>query len=136
VERELAMTRAILHLAAASLSLLALPLLAGEAARAQQSTAAIGFRNETNSAVLVQGASLVNGMLRRGQPLLISSGKMAWDTQVSKGPRQITIYDANQTSRILYQGPPFQFQGYDVIFCVRPHPSQRDRVVLIVQPSP
>src|SRR5947209_6657733 len=80
-------------------------------AQSKNQPGGIGFRNETKSPVLVEGASMVNGMLRRGQPIRIPPGQMAWDSNLSPGPRYVTIYDANQPTRILYRDPPIPFQG-------------------------
>lgn len=96
----------------------------------------IGFRNELKVPVLVEGASVVNGMLRRGQPIRIAPGQMAWDCNLSPGLRYLTIYDANQPTRILYRDPPIPFQGKDLFYGVRPLQTQRDRVQLINLPLP
>jgi hypothetical protein len=94
-------------------ALLALP----EASRA----AGIGLRNETNVPILVQGASIVNGMIRRSQPFGVGSGQIGWDLNLDPGPRQITVYDATRPNRILFQGV-VRFQGKDMFFLIRPSP--------------
>ena len=113
------------NLATACLALTAWPIL--PAAAAQGQPAGIGFRNATNAPVIVQGASVVNGTLRRGQPILIPPGKVGWDNNLPAGKRFITIYDANQPTRVLYRDPPHggqPFQGRDLFFGIRPVPRE------------
>jgi hypothetical protein len=78
-----------------------LALIALAAAPVAAEAAGICFQNDTNIAIVVQGETVVNGMLRRGQPLLIQPRKMAWDANVPNGTRRVTIYDANQPTRVL-----------------------------------
>ena len=82
------------------------------------SAAGIGFRNDLNSPIIVQGETLVNNVLRRGQPLLIYPLKSAWDTNLTAGVRNITIYDARQPNRILLRSYPVPFAGTDQAFRV------------------
>ena len=103
---------------------------------AQQHGGGIGFRNDLNTPVLVEGASVVNGMLRRGQPIRIAPGQMCWDCNVNPGLRYVTIYDANQPTRILYRDPPIPFQGRDLLYGVKPMPNRHDRVLLVGMPLP
>jgi hypothetical protein len=63
----------------------------------------IAFRNDTKTAVIVQGATEVKGMQRRGQPLLVQPGKTVYDTNLPAGDRFVTIYDANQTNKVLHR---------------------------------
>lgn len=105
-------------------------------AQNKSSPGGIGFRNELNMPVLVEGASLVNGTLRRGQPIRIAPGQMAWDCNLSPGLRYVTIYDANQPTRILYRDPPIPFQGRDILYGVKPMPNRQDRVLLVGMPLP
>jgi hypothetical protein len=94
----------------AALVALTVLTLASGAVQAQ-----ISFRNDLKTPVIVQGASVVRGMLRRGPPLLILPGKTASDRLLPLGPRVYTIYDANQPNSILfrdqirYGGVPLQF---------------------------
>ncbi|MCI0455611.1 MAG: hypothetical protein L0Z62_01360 [Gemmataceae bacterium] len=85
----------------ACLALLALAVLGAlpEAARAS----GIGFRNELKIPILVQGESMVDGVLRRGPPLVIHPGKIVWDTNVPAGERRVTIYEAAQPNRPLWR---------------------------------
>jgi hypothetical protein len=81
--------------------------------------AGICFKNDLPQAVIVQGASPGIDMVRRGQPLLIFPSRIAWDNRLDPGVRVITIYDANQPTRILLRRP-VEFIGQDMLFSVRP----------------
>lgn len=95
--------------------------------------AGLGFRNDCQVPIIVQGATMVNNMLRRGQPILILPGKTAWDNNVPPGFRILTIYDANQPSRVLCRDR-INFSGQDLRFVIRPVPNSKDKVV--IQPLP
>ena len=98
-------------------------------------TVSIRFRNETKTTVIVQGASIVKGMQRRGQPIVVPAGKSSFDNNVPAGIRLITIGDHNQASRILLRDFPLQVQaGRDLSVVIRPAPNNPDRVIL--QPDP
>lgn len=84
-----------------------------------QPGAAIGFRNETKMSIVVQGHSVVNNQHRRGQPILLSPGKIAFDANLPAGTRFFTIYDSNQTSRIMMLNQPVTPQGKDLFFTIR-----------------
>lgn len=121
------MKRLARFLKKAALALVVLPLLAGSAR-----AAGIGFKNDLKIPIIVQGASLENNVIRRGQPLLIYPGKTVWDLNLKPGNRFITIYDGRQPSRILYQSQPtmpIPFQDQDMLFSIRPHPTIPYRVV-------
>jgi len=98
------------------LGLLALGLLGGLPTTVL--AAGIGFRNDLNVRVVVQGASSVNNVVRRGQPLVINPGKTLWDTNLPTGDREIIIYGA-QPNRILYR-TIVPFQGRDLMLYVVP----------------
>lgn len=61
----------------------------------------LGFQNKTTSRILVQGTTVVNGMVRKGPLLVIEPGKTVWDVNVPAGNRSITVCDGFQPSRIL-----------------------------------
>lgn len=115
-----------------------LALIALVAVPVAADAAGICFQNDTNAAILVQGETVVNGMLRRGQPLLIQPRKMAWDANVPNGRRWVTIYDANQPTRVLGR---FQIacEGNDKafsIFAVPVPPSAPPKVDIKAIPVP
>jgi hypothetical protein len=87
----------------------------------QAPAAGIGFRNETNSPIVVQGATFVGGMLRRGQALVIYPNRSALDQRLPLGTRLITIYDGNQPNRLLLR-ERVEFRGQDLLFRVRQVP--------------
>jgi hypothetical protein len=117
-----------------ALALVVLPLQAGSA-----QAAGIGFKNDLKIPIIVQGASLENNVIRRGQPLLIYPGKTVWDLNLKPGKRFITIYDGRQPTRIIYQSPPtgpIPFQDEDLLFSIRPLPTNPFRVVPVQIPVP
>lgn len=80
----------------------------------------IGFKNDTNQPLYIQGATTSNGQTKRGLLLVIPPGATKWDVNLSaKTLRVITITDAS--GRILYQDVKY-FQGMDMLFSVAPLP--------------
>lgn len=78
------------------------------------------FRNDLPVPVLVQGASNVNGMVRRGPPILIPAKQAAGDFNVPGGARFYSVYDANQPARALLRDQPVQIPpGIDVSIILR-----------------
>jgi hypothetical protein len=108
-------------------SLLALALLLAAAPVA--TAAGIGFRNDLKTPIFVQGESLVDGMIRKSQPVLIYPGRVGWDLRLPPGNRWITIADANVPGRILLRRQIIPFQGQDLRFLVRPFPGGLIRLV-------
>lgn len=98
-----------------------------------QAGSAIGFRNDTKMTVVVQGHSVVNNQHRRGQPMLLSPGKIAFDSKIPPGVRFFTIYDSNQTSRIFLLNQPVAPQGKDLFFAIRMSPSNPSKCVLSLE---
>src|SRR5262245_28295112 len=84
----------------ACVTLFALAVLGGlpEAALA----AGMGFRNDLNIPIVIQGETVVNNTSRRGQLLVVQPRKAAWDTNLMAGKRKVTIYEANQPYRVLW----------------------------------
>jgi hypothetical protein len=83
--------------------------------------AGIGFRNELDMPILIQGASNINGMIRRGQPIILLPGRTGLDPNIPPGQRQISIYDANQPNRVLLRTTiPVPLTGQNLYFSVRP----------------
>ncbi len=65
--------------------------------------------NQSNVPVLIQGASNIGGMVRRGPALVIPVGKVASDFNVpAGGVRFFSAFDANQSSRNLMRDLPIQ----------------------------
>jgi hypothetical protein len=118
-------------LGTALLGLCALGVLGGLPAAAN--AAGIGFRNDLNVRVIVQGASYLNNVVRRGQPLVIDPGKTLWDTNLPVGDRVIIIYSAQLPNRILHR-EVVPFQGQDLMLYVQP--AMGGRVRISEHPSP
>ncbi|MBX9680197.1 MAG: hypothetical protein K2X38_15660 [Gemmataceae bacterium] len=94
--------------------------------------ATIQFRNETKMAVIVQGTSTMNGMLRRGQPMLLTPGKSASDFNVPAGYRVYSVYDANQPTHVLVRDKAVMVQpGRDASFIVTPVPGSSQQVAIV-----
>jgi hypothetical protein len=91
--------------------LLAVPVLA--------QAAGISFQNDLKTPIIVQGESIVGGMIRKGQPVLILPRGTGLDLRPPLGNRRITIFDANLPGRILHR-QTVPFLGQDLRFMVRP----------------
>ncbi len=89
------------------------------AAHAQGGGAAVGFRNELKSPIIVQGFTVVNGMQKRGQAIVILPGKAGFDYNVPMGPRFYVICDANQPNLVWLRNVPIAVMGPDINFAVR-----------------
>lgn len=105
-------------------------------AQGPQRPLAIGFRNDVKITVIVQGATVVNGMQRRGQPLRIEPTKAGYDINLPPGIRFITIYDANQPSRVLLRDLPVPVGQGDLFFAIRSAPGGQARVILVPDKNP
>jgi hypothetical protein len=86
------------------------------------SAAGIGFRNDSPESVIVQGKMITKKMVKIGKPVLIRPKALIWDKTVPAGQILFTIYDANQPSRVLFQGP-VQFAGNDLLLSIVPVPA-------------
>ena len=98
--------------------LLAVAVLAVAPALAE--AAWLGFRNDTKSPVIVQGASAGAGGVRRGKPHLLYPGDVSWDRLIQPGNKLITIYEYenNKPNRILFQGTVPALGG-DLFFSIQ-----------------
>ncbi|MCI0376555.1 MAG: hypothetical protein L0215_03000 [Gemmataceae bacterium] len=97
----------------------------------------IGFKNDFKVAIIVQGWSIVDGQQRRGQPLLINPGKVAWDNNIpSPGKRFYSIYDANQPSKVYLRDFAVPVALVDQFFAVQPVAGNAARAGLQKQPVP
>jgi hypothetical protein len=118
------MNRLVRNLSTACLGLCAFGLLGGLPTPAR--AAGIGLQNNLNIRVVVQGESLVNSVVRRGQPLVIDPGKVLWDTNLPAGPRVIMIY-GGQPARILHR-EVVPFQNQDMMLYIVPAGPGRVRI--------
>jgi len=80
--------------------------------------ATLGFRNDTESAVIVQGISIVNQVIRRGPPHVLQPGQVAGDVIVAPGNKLIIIADAKQPTRILFRDT-VQCGATDLFFSIQ-----------------
>jgi hypothetical protein len=103
------------------LAAVALAALCPAPALAQIDVSGIGLRNDLGIPIQVQGASNINGTLRRGPLIVVLPNRTGFDANLLPGLRQITIYDANVPNRILFQGT-VNYQGADLLYSVRPAP--------------
>jgi hypothetical protein len=76
----------------------------------------LGFKNQLSGPVIIQNAVIVNNVVRRGKPALLQPGASGWDAIPQPGSVMVTIYDANQPSRILFQGTVMSVK--DLFFAV------------------
>jgi hypothetical protein len=63
----------------------------------------LGYRNDTNAPVILQGSSIVNKVPRLGRIHVLYPGEVAWDAVLQAGDKTITIIDG-KTRRPLYKG--------------------------------
>ena len=89
------------------------------------------FRNDTKLTIVLQGASEVNGRVRRGPPILIREGRSGFEANVPPGIRLITIVDYNQPSRPLLQNFPLPVApGRDLQVLIRTDPKNPQRIIV------
>lgn len=96
-------------------SLLALGSLAASPAEAQLGW--IGFKNETQSPVVVQISHLAKGRIQHGKAHLLVQGNVAWERMLQQGDKLITVYDAAQPRRVLFQ-QKFPFVGQELFYAI------------------
>ena len=97
---------------------------------AQVPTVSLGFHNETKAGILVQGATMVNGMWYFGAPFLVPPGKTGFDMNIPAGSaRYISIYDSTNPSVVLLLNVPVQVLNFDQLFSVRYGPN--GQIVLV-----
>jgi hypothetical protein len=113
-------------------------LAVAEFSAAQQpNTVAVGFRNQTNSNILVQGYTIINKTQRPGQILqLKKSGGMAFDNNVPLGIRYVNIYDANNPTVILLRDFPVAIQKRDAFFDIVPMSPTNPKLMLVPATMP
>ena len=99
--------------------------------------AGIGFRNDTNHVICVQGSWVTKAGVKRGKLLVIKPGDTLWDNNLANGNRTITICDGNNRVLLL---DAVNFDGInDQFFSVGPlaMPAKNvPRVKLNPQPVP
>jgi hypothetical protein len=81
----------------------------------------VGFRNETNSALVVQISNVTQGRVQHGKPHLLSPGNVSWERILQPGSKLVTIYDPAQPRRILFQ-TTLVYAGNDLFFAIQMEP--------------
>jgi hypothetical protein len=61
----------------------------------------VGFRNDTTAILHIQPAIIVNNAILKGRQIVLLPGQMSWEL-LPAGPGRLTILDARQPVRILY----------------------------------
>ena len=108
-----------------------LTLCVAGSAQAQTPGVTVGFRNNTNVNVIVQGYTVVNNVQRRGQTLKVErQGGMAFESTVPSGYRYYTIYDAKQPQRIFLLNYPVPVKSADLFFTIEVSPVNPGLLVL------
>jgi hypothetical protein len=103
----------------------------------QPNPVSVGFRNQTNSNILVQGYTIINKTRSPGQILqLKKSGGMAFDSTVPIGVRYVNIYDANNPTVILLRDFPVAIQKRDAFFDIVPTPTNPKIFMLVPATMP
>jgi hypothetical protein len=112
-----------------------LPSLAAPA-RAQGG-ASVGFKNETPLPLIIQGHTLINGVQRRGAPLLLGVGRAAFDLNVPpEAIRFYTVFNGNQPAQILLRDFPIPIRSVETLIIVRPSPRNPNQVEFVPANSP
>src|SRR4051812_12032739 len=83
------------------LALTLLALLAGTVSA--DAAGLVGYRNDTNQAVVVQSTVTSNGRSSVSKPQTLYPGEVALDNLAFTGTRKITVYDAKNTKAVLFQ---------------------------------
>src|SRR5262249_13992936 len=89
------------------------------------------FRTDAKAAVIVKRWTLINNMPRRGQAIVVNPGKTLADKSLPAGTRYISVYDANQPTRIYVRDQRIDVpRSADLTFSIRAHPSNPQRMIL------
>lgn len=91
----------------------------------------VGFSNNSQTAVIVKGYTIVNGAQRPGLLLPMKKGGKAYDTNVPAGLRYYTVYDANNPTRVLLRDHQVPIQNRDTFLNIIMSPLDSTRVVIV-----
>jgi hypothetical protein len=78
----------------------------------------LGFRNDTNAPVIVQGVSIINRVARQGPRHVLQPGQESWDVMIAPGNKLILIADAKQPTRMLLQ-ETVNYAGASLFFSIQ-----------------
>jgi hypothetical protein len=106
--------------------------------------ATLGYRNDTQSVVVIQSAIVVNNQVRWGKPHTLFPGEAAQDAVPAPGMRVIAVFDPKQNNRLIYQ-ETVTIGTADVLLSLRmipppaprgqPQPPPQPRFIAIPLPS-
>jgi hypothetical protein len=92
------------------------------AARAQKGGVAVGFKNESKMAVVVQGWTMINGMKKAGQAILIMPGMTQGEINIPAGVRYYSVYDAKMPNKVYISEIPVPVGMNDIGLSIRATP--------------
>jgi hypothetical protein len=104
--------------------------------------AGMGFRNDLNTPIVVQGTTIIKGKPFFSKPLLIQPGKSAWHVDLMKGDREVVIflYDMQTKKLIQTDRQLLPYMGGDLFFSVQtlpsPNPNAPPKTMLKPAPIP
>src|SRR5437588_7195042 len=78
----------------------------------------LGFRNDTDGPVIVQGMSIIRGKIYAGKRHVLQPGDVGWDHIVAQGNKLVVVADAKQPTKTLYQGT-IQFLGNTQFYSIK-----------------
>jgi hypothetical protein len=91
------------------------------------------FKNNTPVPVVIQGACVVQGVVRRDKPILLRPGDLA--KIALPGPKIISLYDPSAPNRLLFQGAQ-PASNEDLAFLIQFDPKQIKFIMEPVKPQP
>lgn len=95
--------------------------------------AKLAFRNDGPSPVVIQGTTLIRGIVVRGKPLLINPGQSAsWDAMPA-GNAIITVIDAKAPTRTLFTGT-LTVGTDDLYYSVQPDGASKAKLEQVKKP--
>jgi hypothetical protein len=78
----------------------------------------LGFRNDTDTPIIVQCLSIVNNRVVQGRPHTLQPGDTCSDLYRTPGAKRILIADAKQPTKVLFQ-ENIVFAGPDQLFSIQ-----------------
>ena len=78
----------------------------------------LGFRNDTNAPVVVQGVSIINRVARQGPRYVLKPGQECWYIMIAPGNKLILVADAKQPTRTLLQ-ETVNYAGASLFFSIQ-----------------
>jgi hypothetical protein len=96
----------------------------------------LGFRNDVNVPVIVQGGVVVipGKQIRWDKPRLLYPGEIFWDAILKPGNKIISIYEAKKPNRMVYQDTITISE--DVFYSIQPDPPGKVKLIKTKMPKP